>query len=682
MPASRKSARRPSTFTLNPRDGFDVEPEVIVFAPPEPVDPAVAVAGQMLARAVARLPDHTLAIGAPGSVAIVHTPTAEWTEVARDAWKILAHGGDEPKVENCRWWDRSTAWIAFVRAEEDGIPASATPRDGGEDLAEALWRGKAAGGFSPEPDELLPRDLVQAADFRLEMGLPTPPDVTGAAETVSNTTATLELTAAEAAAATPRLLRLARRPDQTADAYLAKVRRLLVMEEKAEAPTPPARTPRNEPTLDRLHGMTEATDWGRGVADDLREFVAGRLPWSEVNGHACLLSGPPGCGKSLFARALAATCGVPLVTGSYGQWHSSGNSHQGDLLKAMRNTFAEAKRLAPSILFIDEIDSFPNRANIVHAWADWEIQVVNALLELIDGGAGREGVVVVAACNQPHLLDPALVRSGRLDRHLRIGLPDREGLERILREHLGPDIPDAPLSGVALSLAGSTGADVERIVRATRARARKAGRAMLLDDLVVEAGGDDQRTPADLWRVAVHEAGHALALCEHLPGTLRAVTLRSSGERGGGTTAVHLGGTVLAADVCRSLICRLAGRAAEEVVFGLPSSGAGGGPDSDLAHASLAAAEAASAMGFAADRSLVWRGVPTAATLPRMLEKFPALAAEVERALGEAYGKALELVSARKDDVLAVAIALLARGAMDEAEVLAILNDGLGGDVS
>ena len=680
MPASRKSARRPTTFTLNPLDGFDAELEVPVRRP-EPVDPAVAVAGQMLARAVARLPDHSLAIGAPGSVAIVHTPTAEWTEVARDAWKVLAHGGDEPKIEDCRWWDRSTAWVAFIRTEENGSVRPAKPHNGGEDLAEALWRGKAAGGFSPEPDELLPRDLLQAADFRLVMGLPTPPDVTGAAETVSSTIATVKLTADEAAATTPRLLRLARRPDQTADGYLVKVRQLLVLEEKAEAPAPPARTPRDEPTLDRLHGMTEATDWGRGVAEDIREFVAGRLPWSEVNGHACLLSGSPGCGKSLFARALAATCGIPLVTGSYGQWLSSGSSHQGSMLKAMRTTFAEAKRLSPSILFIDEIDSFPNRANIVHAWADWEIQVVNALLELIDGGAGREGVVVVAACNQPHLLDPALVRSGRLDRHLHIGLPDREGLERILREHLGQDVPGAPLSGVALSMAGSTGADVERIVRATRARARKAGRAMALDDLVAEAGGDDPRSPADLWRVAVHEAGHALALCEHLPGTLRAVTLRSSGERGGGTTAVRFGGTVLAGDVANSLICRLAGRAAEEVVFGMPSSGAGGGPDSDLAYASLLAAEAASALGFAADRRLVWTGVPTVATLPRMLEKSPALAAEVERALGEAYGKALELVSARKDDLLALSVALLARGALDEAEVLAVLGDVSGGDV-
>ena len=126
---------------------------------------------------------------------------------------------------------------------------------------------------------------------------------------------------------------------------------------------------------------------------------------------------------TLFARALAATCGAPLVTGSYGDWHGSGGAHQGDLLKAMK-TFTEAKSKAPSILFIDEIDSFPNRATITQWYADWETQVVNGLLALIDGAEGHEGVLVLGACNHPHKLDPALVRSGRLDRHVSRGFSD------------------------------------------------------------------------------------------------------------------------------------------------------------------------------------------------------------------------------------------------------------------
>lgn len=348
----------------------------------------------------------------------------------------------------------------------------------------------------------------------------------------------------------------------------------------------------------------------------------------------------------------------------------------------MRNTFSEAKRKAPSILFIDEIDAFPNRSTVTHAWAHWEIQIVNSLLELIDGDAGREGVVVVGACNQPHLLDPALVRAGRLDKHFQIGLPDRAGLERIVREHLARDIPGEQLSGVALSLVGSTGADVERIVRGARVRARKAARAMVLDDLLIEVGGADGRTPEELWRAAVHEAGHAVALYEYAPGTLMAVTLHATGDRGGGTVAVRPGGPFLVEDVARGLVCMLAGRAAEQALLGEASSGSGGGPDSDLASATLAAAISASAAGFSTVQGLVWSGIPTAATLPGMLERSPTLAGEVKRALGEAYETALELVSGRKHRLKALAAALMESRALDQADVHAILDGARAGDVA
>ena len=141
----------------------------------------------------------------------------------------------------------------------------------------------------------------------------------------------------------------------------------------------------------------------------------------------------------------------------------------------MRKTFEEARQAAPCILFIDEVDSFPNRATIVHHYVEWETQVVNALLAEMDGNEGRPGVVLLGACNHPEKLDPALVRSGRLDRHIRIGLPDRVALADILREQLGGDLSGVDLSGVVLLATGATGADCERFVRGARRRAR--GRA-------------------------------------------------------------------------------------------------------------------------------------------------------------------------------------------------------------
>ena len=338
------------------------------------------------------------------------------------------------------------------------------------------------------------------------------------------------LTDAEAAAATPRILRLCRRPDQMADDYIGRLRSmlapLLVLPDAAIG-TPDS--PRSTPTLDRLHGMDELVEWGMGLARDLEAYRKGEIAWAAVD-SGCLVSGPPGCGKTLFARALAATCGVPLIIGGYGLWHSTGGTHQGDLFKAMRRSFADAKDQAPAILFIDEIDSFSDRATLRHEWASWEIQIVNQLLSEIDGVSGLEGVVILGCCNHPHKLDAALTRAGRLGRHIRVGLPDTAGLERILREHLGADLGEVSLSGLALMAAGSSGADCEMYVRSARQIARQAGRQLQLEDLEAVLGGAGM-TDAETWIAAIHESGHVVATLQLMPGTLDARVLTLHGTR-------------------------------------------------------------------------------------------------------------------------------------------------------
>ena len=554
----------------------------------------------------------------------------------------LVFSGDPVPVGWRDDWD-TEGWRAWAPGDP---PSKASEREESERFAKAVAAGLHCAGFSTDAD-WLPPDMVQAADLRLTLPHLSPDDVGLLAGLLCGAPPAGRLEPAEAARLTPRLLRLARRVGQDANAYVDKLRDLLAREKNATTPSEPvvlADSPRDAPTLERLHGMEEAVAWGEVVAPDLRAFRDGGLPWSAVD-RGCLLSGPPGCGKTLFAQALAATCGAPLICGSYGEWLGTGQGHQGDLLNAMRKSLAKARAHVPSILFVDEIDSFPDRATVTHRHADWEIQVVNALLAEIDGASSGQGVIVVGACNHPDKLDPALLRSGRLDRHIRIRLPGRSALAAILREHLGADLDGQDLSGAALAACGATGADCEKFVRAARRRARAAGREVAPADLLEEIGGSDDRSPGDLRIAAVHEAGHAVAACALRPGWLEMVTIDGIEEEGGRTRLNRIGPAFgLPADISAQLVMILAGRAAEHETFGAPSSGSGGGPTSDLALATELAVRADTALGLDEVGGLSWRGLPDTIGLPGLLAADHVLASRIHVRLEVAYAEARNLI--------------------------------------
>ena len=175
-------------------------------------------------------------------------------------------------------------------------------------------------------------------------------------------------------------------------------------------------------TLYQMAGYGEAASWGLQLAEDIAAWQAGLIDWEDVD-RGAVLFGKPGCGKTTYGRVLAETCGIPIIEASSATWQAMG--HLGDMLKAMRRTFKLASKKAPCILFIDEFDAFGDRSsNSAGDNLDYKRQVIDGLLECLDPPGGRPGVVVVAATNFPDVIDPALLRPGRLERLIGIPLFD------------------------------------------------------------------------------------------------------------------------------------------------------------------------------------------------------------------------------------------------------------------
>jgi hypothetical protein len=227
-----------------------------------------------------------------------------------------------------------------------------------------------------------------------------------------------------------------------------------------------------------LHGFGDAAIWGAELAHDLASYKAGLLPWSDVDAGA-IISGPPGTGKTRFAELLAQACAVPIVaTSAAARWQAQGALN--DFLAAMKADFDKAASKAPSLLFIDEIDTFSDRGNYKGQHLDYHRQTVNGLLEQLDGFQRRTGVVVIAATNFPEHLDAALRRPGRLGRHLEIRLPDAPTRERIFESIAGFPVPKCQADHFRRGTEGMSGADIEQVVRDARRLARKRGEAMVI----------------------------------------------------------------------------------------------------------------------------------------------------------------------------------------------------------
>lgn len=430
----------------------------------------------------------------------------------------------------------------------------------------------------------------------------------------------------------------------------------------------------DSPGLEDLHGLGEA----RQVADDLIADVAaaraGRIPWSSVD-RGVLLVGPPGTGKTTLARAIARASEVKFIHGSAAQWQSAGalDMH----LKAIRETFAEARRYAPAILFIDEIDSLGSREQLSGSNAIYQTDVINAVLEQLQGMDPEEPVMVIGATNYVDKVDPALRRPGRLDQVVVIPRPNVAALGRIFTHHLRPHrdagqlAPDVDERAVAPLAFGLTGADVEFFVRGAARRARKEGRPITQGDLIAEVtrrprhpGSVLRLLPKEMHRVAVHEAGHALGtLLEGDGGTpiaFLSIIPRTDGSLGFTATVPDEGAVMTRRQALDRLRTILSGRAAEELVFGADEVGlgAGGGESSDLAVATRIATHLVCSTGLGGNGRLAWTSTPSRAQL-----------AQVEALLGDAYRAAQRLLGQHRATLERIVEALLAAQELDGAAV-------------
>ncbi|MDJ0630132.1 MAG: ATP-dependent zinc metalloprotease FtsH [Rhodobacter sp.] len=345
-------------------------------------------------------------------------------------------------------------------------------------------------------------------------------------------------------------------------------------------PTAPAQ----KVTFDDVAGQDQAKREVAELVDFLRDPERFHRVGAEVP-HGVLLVGPPGTGKTLLAKALAGEADVPFFSTSGSEFIEI---FVGVGAGRVRKMFEAARKAAPSIIFIDELDSIGRtRGTGLGGGHDEREQTLNQILAELDGFGGREAVVVLAATNRPDVLDPALLRPGRFDRHVTLNLPDRKARRAILDIH-AKELPledTGDLDAMAAGTPGFSGADLKNLLNeAAITAARRDGTLIIRDDLEEARDKVMMGTvrslairPEEKHRLAVHEAGHTAA-AYYTPGAdpLHKVTIIPRGHALGGTHMLPESERhTLDEDYLRGqLVTFLAGRTAERLFVGTVSSGA------------------------------------------------------------------------------------------------------------
>ncbi|MET9437419.1 ATP-dependent zinc metalloprotease FtsH [Streptomyces sp. NPDC006551] len=429
-------------------------------------------------------------------------------------------------------------------------------------------------------------------------------------------------------------------------------------------------------TFEDVAGIDEVEGELNDVVDFLKNPDAYRRMGAKMP-RGVLLAGPPGTGKTLLARAVAGEAGVPFFSASASEFIEM---IVGVGASRVRELFAEARKVAPAIIFIDEIDTIGRARGGGSGMGghDEREQTLNQILTEMDGFTGSEGVIVLAATNRADVLDPALTRPGRFDRIVHVNPPDRGGREAILRIHTReiPLAPDVDLVQVARTTPGMTGAELanlanEAALLAVKRQQKQVGQSDLSDALEkVQLGAERPLVmpEEERRRTAYHESGHAL-LGMLQPGAdpVRKITIVPRGRALGVTlstpdadkyayTEEYLRGRIIGA---------LGGMAAEQVVFGVVTTGS----ESDLEQVTNIARGMAGRWGMS-ERVGRLTAIPGDAQQAYGLSAAPAtldtVAEEMRRIVDECYESAVRQLGDHRDQLDALAAALLANETLEE----------------
>ena len=419
--------------------------------------------------------------------------------------------------------------------------------------------------------------------------------------------------------------------------------------------------------------------------EEIVQFLRDPQRYTELGAHipkGVLLVGPPGTGKTLLAKAVAGEADTAFLSISGSDFVEM---YVGVGASRVRDLFEQAKKQAPAIVFIDEIDAVGRqRGSGLGGGHDEREQTLNQLLVEMDGFAANEGVVVLAATNRVDILDPALLRPGRFDRQVFVGLPDIKGREEILKIHAKgkPLAEDVDLGSVARATSGFTGADLENLLNEAALLTGRRGQRFITEESIHQSvikviAGPEKHSrvvpEAERRLTAYHEAGHAVVM-QALPDLdpVHQITIVPRGQAGGMT--------IYLPEEDRSYLSRrymldrvaglLVGRAAEEMMLGDISTGA----SSDIQRATAIARKMVGTYGmssrlgnvaFDAGTDEVFIGKSMAHTRPYSEKTAAEMDAEIRAIIDEAYEKCREILARYKTELTAVAEYLLEHETMD-----------------